>query len=256
MSKMKRMSFFLGIAGNRVNIAPAAALRLLPFNQEYSTSSAALKRKHGKFSVDRSGLVNTHLFVKNEEELLRGKETASPLAKDLLSYILLKGPISLHDYMAQAANHALHGYYQSSQEKIGEKGDFITAPELGQLFGEMLGIWVLLTWKGMGSPQKVNVIELGPGKGTLMKDILKVGSKYRDFCEAVSVHFVELSNDLRIKQLKMLQPNSERDINKIKDGEIHLINGQISATWHSLLHQVPIDIPCIIIGESILITAF
>jgi NADH dehydrogenase [ubiquinone] 1 alpha subcomplex assembly factor 7 len=219
-------------------------------NRFYHNTKYSEKKRHGKFSVDRSALDNSHLFAKSEEEILRGKEPPTPLARDLLSYIQFKGPISLHDYMAQAANHALHGYYQSSQEKIGEKGDFITAPELGQLFGEMLGVWVLLTWKAMGSPSKFNLIELGPGKGTLMKDMLKVGSKYEDFRNAVSVHFVELSNDLRIKQLKMLQPTLSDDssIKKIKDNETHELEHNIKASWYSLLHQVPIEIPCIIIG--------
>ena len=77
------------------------------------------------------------------------KEQLTPLAKDLQYYIKLRGPITLHDYVGQTSNHSLHGYYQQklSQPVIGEAGDFITSPEISQLFGEMIGIWLISAWK-------------------------------------------------------------------------------------------------------------
>lgn len=85
-------------------------------------------------------------------------------------------------------------------EVIGEEGDFITAPEISQLFGEMVGVWCLSMYQQMGSPQKIYLVELGPGKGTLMKDIMRIAGKFPAFKDAVSVHMVELSSVLRNRQ--------------------------------------------------------
>ncbi|KAJ1380045.1 S-adenosyl-L-methionine-dependent methyltransferase, partial [Ochromonadaceae sp. CCMP2298] len=132
------------------------------------------------------------------------REVKSPLAMDLISYIKLRGPITLHDYMAQCANHLIHGYYQSRGELIGPEGDFVTAPEVSQLFGEMVGIWCLSMWRQMGSPRSLNLVELGPGKGTLMADVLRVAGRFPDFNGAVRVHLVELSAELRKRQRTLL----------------------------------------------------
>jgi SAM-dependent MidA family methyltransferase len=69
----------------------------------------------------------------------------------------------------KALHHEKYGYYQQKKEKIGAGGDFITSPEISQLFGEMVGIWCLATWENMGRPDAINLVELGPGNGTLMK---------------------------------------------------------------------------------------
>ena len=118
-----------------------------------------VKKDYASFAVDRSGLAKGM-----EDELddsfelaVEGKEEPTELARDLSHHIRMKGPISLHDYMAQAANHSLFGYYQHKLEKIGTGGDFITAPEISQLFGEMVGIWCVSQWKALGSPKKVGV---------------------------------------------------------------------------------------------------
>jgi hypothetical protein len=177
------------------------------------------KTKTTKFTVDRSGLIGggvESFYNASEmgaqssdaemdaETIAIKKEPMTPLARDLVSYIKLKGPITLHDYMAQSLNHVLHGYYQSSGEVIGEKGDFITAPEVSQLFGEMLGIWCLSMWMQMGSPPKINLIEMGPGKGSLMKDMLRVAVRFPNFYRALRVHMVELSATLRVTQHSLL----------------------------------------------------
>jgi NADH dehydrogenase [ubiquinone] 1 alpha subcomplex assembly factor 7 len=163
------------------------------------------------FQVDRSNLINHHLATPAPPKAASNlpkvpKEELSPLAKDLISYIQLRGPISMHDYMSQTSNHLLHGYYQSFHtEKIGNRGDFVTAPELSQLFGEMIGIWCLMKWQEMKKPAQLMLIELGPGKGSLMADILRVASNFPEFQKALSIHFVELSQALRAKQKETLE---------------------------------------------------
>eukprot|EP00605_Chrysophyceae_sp_TOSAG23-4_P000291 GSChrysophyteH1.ASY1.ANO1.336.1 assembled CDS len=188
--------------------------------------------KRTEFSVDRSGLLGAKdalgsleeskqaLFlaeqglnidkkgdedwifddVRPEEPIPANKEEMTELAKDLQAYIAVRGPISIHDFMLQGSNHLIHGYYQTSAAKIGHEGDFITAPEISQLFGEMLGMWCISQWMSLGQPSTIDLLELGPGKGTLMKDILRVASKFPDFQAALRVHMVELSEAMRSLQ--------------------------------------------------------
>jgi len=230
-------------------------------------------RKQKRFSVDRT-VLDANLGMDAEDALhsVVPKELISPLGKDLKSYIKLKGPITLHDYMAQCLNHLMHGYYQSKGEVIGEKGDFITAPEVSQLFGEMIGIWCLSTWEQLGKPQKINLVELGPGKGTLMKDLMGVTSKFGAFKAAASVHMVELSIPLRKAQYERLGCTGVTDFTDARDAPIFDKDGKIRAAvattgiqdskgyatadgtmvqWHSFLHQVPTDAPVLIVGWAV-----
>lgn len=87
--------------------------------------------------------------------------------------IRLNGPITVAEYMHIVSTNPTEGYYMK-KETIGEAGDFITSPEISQLFGEMLGIWFYSETKKMGSGKPLNIVELGPGKGTLLVDILRV----------------------------------------------------------------------------------
>ena len=146
------------------------------------------------------------------EPIPANKEQMSELAKDLQAYIGMRGPISLHDYMLQASNHLIHGYYQTEAEKIGSKGDFITAPEMSQLFGEMIGMWCISHWMALGRPATIDLLELGPGKGTLMRDILQVAAKFPDFHSAIRVHFVELSDEMRDLQQTALGCKTGGDV--------------------------------------------
>eukprot|EP00617_Octactis_speculum_P010074 CAMPEP_0185787422 /NCGR_PEP_ID=MMETSP1174-20130828/140507_1 /TAXON_ID=35687 /ORGANISM="Dictyocha speculum, Strain CCMP1381" /LENGTH=137 /DNA_ID=CAMNT_0028480571 /DNA_START=166 /DNA_END=576 /DNA_ORIENTATION=+ len=115
------------------------------------------------------------------------------LMSELHSLIEVVGPITVSNFMTHALQHPLHGYYTSSASQIGRAGDFVTAPEISQLFGEMVGIWCVATWTAMGAPAQVNLVEMGPGKGTLMKDILRVARRFPSFHSALSIHFMETS---------------------------------------------------------------
>jgi hypothetical protein len=118
---------------------------------------------------DESSVTAESELPELSESLVAVKEPMSPLARDLRSYIKMRGPITIHDYMAQALNHSAFGYYQYKSEKIGTQGDFITSPEISQLFGECVAVWCVSVWKSLGSPKAIKIVELGPGKGTLAK---------------------------------------------------------------------------------------
>ena len=94
------------------------------------------------------------------------------LKEKLKRTIALTGPISVAEYMTQCLLDPEFGYY-TTREPFGRKGDFITAPEVSQMFGELIGVWVYSAWKAAGAPGNAVVAEIGPGRGTLMKDLLR-----------------------------------------------------------------------------------
>lgn len=116
----------------------------------------------------------------------------TPLALELKERIERTGPITVSDYMKACLEHREHGYYRR-QQAIGKTGDFITAPEISQIFGELIGLWAAVVWQQMGSPARFNLIELGPGRGTLMSDALRATARVPGFTEAVTVIFVDIA---------------------------------------------------------------
>lgn len=115
-----------------------------------------------------------------------------------------KGSMSVADYMALSLTAAGIGYYKNGNP-IGAKGDFVTAPEVSQIFGELIGIWVMIVWEGMGCPQNFILAELGPGRGTLMQDVMRATRAKPAFRQAARVHLVETSVTLREAQGKALR---------------------------------------------------
>ncbi|WP_018387139.1 class I SAM-dependent methyltransferase [Ancylobacter sp. FA202] len=118
------------------------------------------------------------------------------LADHLARQIALSGPITVADYMEQCLFHPTLGYY-TTREPFGASGDFITAPEISQMFGELLGLWAAETWLRLGSPALFVLAELGPGRGTMMADMLRATSRVPGFLEAARVVLVEASPRLR-----------------------------------------------------------
>jgi NADH dehydrogenase [ubiquinone] 1 alpha subcomplex assembly factor 7 len=118
------------------------------------------------------------------------------LAVRLKERIARKGPISVADYMEACLADKDGGYYPSRQP-IGADGDFITAPEVSQVFGELLGLWAAAMWQSMGAPKPFVVAELGPGRGTLMADAMRAWRSVPEFLENVTVALVETSPVLR-----------------------------------------------------------
>ena len=128
----------------------------------------------------------------------------SALAHLLAARIRAHGPMSLADYMAECLLHPQHGYY-TTQNPFGSQGDFITAPEISQMFGELLGLCLAQAWMDQGAPVPFTLAELGPGRGTLMADILRATKAVPGFHAAMRVVLVEASPRLRSLQAQSLQ---------------------------------------------------
>ena len=146
----------------------------------------------------------------------------------LLRQIRAQGPISLADYMAQCLLHPRHGYY-ATRDPLGRAGDFTTAPEISQMFGEVLGLQLAQVWMDQGAPNPFTLAELGPGRGTLMADMLRATSRVPGFHDALSLHLVEASAPLRAAQATRL--------------------AQYHPVWHDSADTLP-DLPLYLIANE------
>ena len=127
----------------------------------------------------------------------------TPLACIIRDKILADGPISIADYMGLALGHPEPGYYRT-RDPFGVRGDFVTAPEISQIFGEMIGIWCTQVWKQLGGGP-VSLVELGPGRGTLMADLLRATKNTVEFHDSITIHMVETSPTLAHAQYMLLR---------------------------------------------------
>lgn len=153
------------------------------------------------------------------------------LEKYIRSLIRRDGPVSVARYMALALGHPRWGYYMT-RDPLGMAGDFTTAPEISQMFGELLGAWCADVWTKLGSPEPFIMAECGPGRGTLMKDMLRVTAGVKGFHEAMQVHLVETSPLLREKQKRALS--------------------WFDPQWHGGLDTLPGDAPLILVANEFL----
>ena len=127
----------------------------------------------------------------------------TPLARLLAARIAAEGPIGLDRYMADCLLHPEHGYY-ATRDPFGRAGDFITAPEISQMFGEMLGLCLAQVWLDQGRPAPFTLAEIGPGRGTLMADVARVIRSVPGMAEAARLHLIEASPTLRAAQRQTL----------------------------------------------------
>lgn len=152
--------------------------------------------------------------------------------KDIIkSHIISQGPMQIDAYWTLCLAHPEYGYY-IKQDPLGAAGDFTTAPEISQLFGEMIGIWAAEQWTRLGSPSQIHVVEFGPGRGTLMADLLRIAKLIPDFAAALHIHLIETSPVLRAKQ----------------KGAV----GDLRVEWHDDLTSCPDNAPILIIGNEFL----
>jgi len=160
----------------------------------------------------------------------------NPLLVTLRARIRRDGPLPVDQYMAACLTDPEHGYWRRAAS-IGTDGDFITAPEISQIFGELIGMWCAVVWQGLGRPAPLRLVELGPGRGTLLHDALRAARKVPGFSDALSVHLVEISSTLRETQRDLLVEGSPPAALGIK--------------WHETLDDVP-EGPAIIIANEFL----
>jgi len=154
----------------------------------------------------------------------------SALLDEIRELIALEGPIPVERYMALCLSHPRHGYYLT-RDPLGADGDFTTAPEISQMFGELIGLWAAEVWRSMGAPARLVLVELGPGRGTLMSDALRAARVLPAFLAAVEVHLVETSPALRARQEAMLRAAGR------------------PVRWHERLETVPPG-PAIVIANE------
>jgi NADH dehydrogenase [ubiquinone] 1 alpha subcomplex assembly factor 7 len=150
----------------------------------------------------------------------------------LRARIRREGPLPVDAFMALCLADPEHGYWNKAHA-IGADGDFTTAPEISQVFGEIMGLWAATTWQRMGEPAEVRLIALGPGRGTLMADALRAAAVLAPFLAAVRVHLIEISPALRQAQ------------------QHRLATAGPAVSWHERLAQVPAG-PAIVIGNEFL----
>ncbi len=154
----------------------------------------------------------------------------SELARILREIIATEGPIPLETWMSYALAHPAHGYYMT-RDPLGAAGDFTTAPEISQMFGELIGLWAAQYWAAMGAPATLRLVELGPGRGVLMQDFLRAARALGGFPAALDVHFVETSPVLAEAQRARLEHEGA------------------PVTWHHELDTVP-EGPAIVIANE------
>ncbi|MGO4333864.1 class I SAM-dependent methyltransferase [Labrys sp. KB_33_2] len=174
----------------------------------------------------------------------------TPLAREIKDLIRQDGPIDVARYMALALGHPRYGYY-ITRDPLGAAGDFITAPEISQMFGEILGLWAAHRWMILGSPTHIGLVELGPGRGTLMADALRaIGKVLPAFAAAIELHLVETSPTLRKAQATILaealgpslagrSPIWHDDIATLPDGPSIVIANEFfdALPVHQLVHR-------------------
>jgi len=150
----------------------------------------------------------------------------TPLAREITARITRNGPMPVQEFMRLCLEHPEHGYYRT-QPAIGAAGDFVTAPEISQVFGELIGLWAAGIWAAIGRPSPVMLVEFGPGRGTLMADALRAIAKVApEFRRALGVHLVDINTALRPQQEAALQhaaPRWHNTITTLPDGPLIVI---------------------------------
>lgn len=149
----------------------------------------------------------------------------------LRAQIAQDGPISVAEYFTRCLHDPRDGYY-ATRPALGEGGDFLTAPGVSQMFGELIGLWILETWTRMGRPAPVRLVEMGPGDGALISDILRAARLLPEFLDAADLWLVEVSPPLRAVQAAKLAP--------------------LTPSWVDRLEAVPAGAPLILVANEVL----
>lgn len=148
----------------------------------------------------------------------------------LTAQIRASGPLTVAQYMSACLHDPEFGYY-ATRPALGARGDFITAPLVSQMFGELIGLWAVESWSRLGRPAPFRLIEMGPGDGTLMSDLLRAARLSPEFTDAADVWLVEVSTPLRDRQRQVLGDR---------------------VSWAASLAEVPGDAPILLVANELL----
>ena len=258
--------------------------KILPSDEEYTLTG--ISKADPEDMLDFASMYNPSIHLPDKPDFSDPRlnyEIATDLSTHLEKYIGVRGPITTAEYMRQALTHPLYGYYTQPSnhhyhvtveesffdndwdlkednndnnnnnmegEIFGPRGDFVTAPEISQIFGECLCIWLVLEWQRLGCPPQIQLVEIGPGRGTLMSDVLKTAYEISNgaFAQALlqggGIHMVEVSPILQLKQQTTLSDNHHNFTDpltfiteKYKE-EIQEEFGEEDLTWHQKAKQV------------------
>lgn len=180
--------------------------------EEYDNAANYIRNQISRLESDIKGDLHIRENLGTMPTVPAMPDTKNPIRIDNLTNLLAEtikttGPIPLLAFIRQCLTHPEFGYYTTRDPLNTENGDFITSPEISSMFGEMIGIWLFTTWTSQGRPQKINFIEFGPGKGTLMFDCLRTFNKFNKNLiknSNIEIIMIEASPILRKEQLKLL----------------------------------------------------
>ncbi|TFB01646.1 NADH dehydrogenase [ubiquinone] complex I, assembly factor 7 [Trichoderma ghanense] len=186
-------------------------------------------------------------FSSTQPRRVEERKWSTPLAKQLYEAISTTGSVPLASYMRMCLTGDLGGYYTGAvgqgRDQFGTKGDFVTSPEISQIFGELLGIWFIAEWISQGRPSKgVQLIEVGPGRGTLMDDMLRTIQRFPAMANSIeNVFMVEASRELRETQKNLLcgpdAPSTESNAGCHSPSKY----GSIPIVWTETIKSIPIE---------------
>jgi len=177
-------------------------------------------------------------------------DAGAGLLAALCARIARAGPLTVAAYMQACLADADGGYWQK-RASIGATGDFITAPEISQIFGELIGLWCAVVWRDLGRPACVRLVELGPGRATLMRDALRAARAAPNFLAAASVHLIEASRPLRALQRRTLAAAAPPAAAAVPRAAGARTGAFPAIAWHATIAGVPPG-PAIIIANEFL----
>ncbi|OWZ23838.1 hypothetical protein PHMEG_0001200 [Phytophthora megakarya] len=151
--------------------------------------------------------------------------------------IEVKGPLTVAEFMTRALSHPDHGYYMK-KDVFGSQGDFTTAPEISQMFGELIAVWCVATWQQMGMPEHIKVVEMGPGRGSLMSDFLRAAKSFPPFYNAIEIHMVDVSPAMQKIQQETLKCEPVED-KTAPENTMQLPDNGPTVRWHADFANVP-----------------
>lgn len=162
-----------------------------------------------------------------------------PLEDLIRAQIGMNGPMDVGTFMALALGHPLHGYYMK-RDPFGQGGDFTTAPEISQIFGELIGAWAADMWAQMGRPDPFILLECGPGRGTLMADALRATRKVPGFHKAAKIVLMETSLVLRDRQVQALADYDVAWVDSLDDRLMAMTDYPVICIANEFLDALPV----------------